>query len=93
MAMTSINTSTSIPMAKDIFLIGELHVLCLKLFCLASFACTTSIQNAVGLPSAAEQKTFNCRTLPLMLFFINLQILCRNKEAEEAKSECIKKKY
>lgn len=79
-------------MAKDTFLIGELNVLCLKLFSLASFVGTTSIQNAYGFPSAAELKKFNCKTLALMLFFINLPKLCRNKEAEEAKLECSKEK-
>lgn len=79
-------------MTKDIFLTAELNDLCLKLFCLASFVCPTSIQNAYGFPSVPEQKGFNCRTLSLMLFFIRLPKVCRNKEAEEAKSECSKEK-
>lgn len=80
--MKSINTSTHIPMAKGTFLIAELNALCLKFFCLASSVCTTSIENAYAFPSAAEQKTFNCRIPSLMLFFISLPKVCRNKNAE-----------
>lgn len=89
--MKSINTSTDIPMAKDMFLKAELDALCLKLFCLVvSFVCPTPIQNVMDFHQL--QSKFNFRTLSLMLFFISLPKVCRNKGAEMENQNVVKKK-